>query len=251
MAKQVGIIKLKGTIGDISFYKTRDGHLARSKGGVDKNRILNDPAFQRTRENGQEFGVAGKGGKLVRTALRILLQNAADKRVSNRLTQKLLAIVKTDPTNDRGLRTVQDGDLNLLKNFDFNIGGKLASLLYVPYTSTIDRVAGTVNTAIDAFVPVNSIVAPSGTTHFKISVGGAEIDFVAETFVFDTESSAILPWDASNVAALSLTGNLTANSTVAMVQVLGIEFYQEVNGQMYSLKNGSYNALTVVTIDTP
>jgi hypothetical protein len=33
--------------------------------------------------------------------------------------------------------------------------------------------------------------------------------------------------------------------------VLGIEFYQEVNGQMYALKNGAYNALAVVIVDTP
>ena len=72
MAKQTGIIKLKGTIGGISFYKTSDGDLAREKGGVDKSRIANDPAFQRTRENGAEFGAAGKGGKLVRVG-RILL----------------------------------------------------------------------------------------------------------------------------------------------------------------------------------
>lgn len=39
MARQTGIIKLKGTIGDISFYKSADGHLARYKGGVDANRI--------------------------------------------------------------------------------------------------------------------------------------------------------------------------------------------------------------------
>ncbi|WP_452231892.1 hypothetical protein [Lacinutrix sp. MEBiC02595] len=39
MARQTGIIKLKGTIGDISFYKSADGHLARYKGGVDKNFI--------------------------------------------------------------------------------------------------------------------------------------------------------------------------------------------------------------------
>ena len=61
MARQNGIIKLKGTIGDISFYKTGDGHLAREKGGIDASRIANDPAFQRTRENGAEFGTAGKG----------------------------------------------------------------------------------------------------------------------------------------------------------------------------------------------
>jgi hypothetical protein len=69
MARQKGIIKLKGTIGDITFYKTQDGHLAREKGGIDASRIKTDPAFQRTRENGSEFGRAGKAGKVLRTAL--------------------------------------------------------------------------------------------------------------------------------------------------------------------------------------
>jgi hypothetical protein len=35
-----------------------------------------------------------------------------------------------------------------------------------------------------------------------------------------------------------------------VIQVLGVEFYQEVNGQMYPLKNGTYNALAVVYVDT-
>ena len=39
MAKQSGIIKLEGTIGDVTFYKSKDGLLARSKGGVDASRI--------------------------------------------------------------------------------------------------------------------------------------------------------------------------------------------------------------------
>tara|TARA_B100000809_G_scaffold213192_1_gene217433 strand:+ start:6500 stop:6802 length:303 start_codon:yes stop_codon:yes gene_type:complete len=99
MAKQTGIIKLKGTIGDISFYKTADGHLARGKGGIDASRIANDPAFQRTRENGAEFGRAGKDGKVVRNAIRVLLQNAKDKHVVSRLTTDLLKIVKTDTIN--------------------------------------------------------------------------------------------------------------------------------------------------------
>ena len=65
MARQKGIIKLKGTIGDITFYKTQDGHLAREKGGIDASRIKSDPAFQRTRENGSEFGRAGNAGSLL------------------------------------------------------------------------------------------------------------------------------------------------------------------------------------------
>ncbi len=133
MARQNGIIKLKGTIGDISFYKTGDGHLAREKGGIDASRIANDPAFQRTRENGSEFGAAGKGGKVIRNAIRILLQNAKDKRVVSRLTTDLLKVVKTDAVNERGLRTIQDGDMSLLKGFEFNINGKLGSTLFARF----------------------------------------------------------------------------------------------------------------------
>jgi hypothetical protein len=72
MARQKGIIKLKGNIGDITFYKTKDGHLPRKRGAASMR--ASDPAF-RTRENGAEFGRAGKAGKVLRTAFRTLLIN--------------------------------------------------------------------------------------------------------------------------------------------------------------------------------
>src|SRR5690554_5324320 len=105
MAKQKGILKLKGTIGDYTFYKTKDGYLAREKGGIDKDRIMNDPAFKRTRENGMEFGTAGKGGQLIRKAERVLLRQASDHRLTSRLVQVLMQVIKSDPLNDRGKRT--------------------------------------------------------------------------------------------------------------------------------------------------
>jgi len=251
MAKQTGIIKLKGTIGGISFYKTSDGHLAREKGGVDANRIANDPAFVRTRENGSEFGRAGKGGKVLRNAIRILLQNAKDKRVVSRLTKDLLAIIKTDTTNERGLRTLTDGDFNILLGFEFNLNGKLGTTLFAPYVNAFDRVSGDATLNLDPFSPTLRIAAPTGTTHFKVVMGAAELDFANEASIFESDETAIVPYTSADTAAIALTASLTANSTVDVVQVLGIEFYQEVNGQMYELKNGAYNALSVVTVDTP
>ena len=62
MSEQKGIIKIKGTVGDLTFYKSQDGFLVREKGGVEKERIANDPAFVRTRENGKEFGASGNAG---------------------------------------------------------------------------------------------------------------------------------------------------------------------------------------------
>ena len=77
MAKQRGIIKLEGTIGDITFQKTQDGYLAKEKSSIPASRIATDPAFQRTRENNAEFGRAGKAGKVLRNALRGALQKSS------------------------------------------------------------------------------------------------------------------------------------------------------------------------------
>ncbi|WP_281980331.1 hypothetical protein [Tenacibaculum mesophilum] len=250
MARQIGIIKLKGTIGDISFYKSSDGHLARAKGGVDANRIANDPAFQRTRENGSEFGRAGKSGKLLRNAIRILLQNAKDKRVTSRLTKDLVAVVKADTTNERGLRTIQDGDLSLLESFEFNLNGKLATTLFAAYTNAFDRISCDATLNLAAFSPTVRIAAPAGTTHFQIVMGAAELDFANESSSFENDETAILPLTSTDTAAIALTASLSANSTLPVVQVVGVKFYQEVNGQMYDLKNGSYNALAVAIVDS-
>ncbi|TRX09901.1 hypothetical protein FNW12_01950 [Flavobacterium gawalongense] len=248
MARQKGIIKLKGTIGDITFYKTKDGHLAREKGGIDASRIANDPAFQRTRENGSEFGRAGKAGKTLRTALRTLLLNSADSRMVSRLTQTMVKVIQADLTNKRGLRNVIDGEAELLVGFEFNIGGKLGTTLFVPFVGGIDRVTGEITVDLESFIPANMIAAPSGTTHFKIISAGAEIDFEAEVFVTTNSETAILPWDMTPTVAINHLNAVTPNSTKPLFLALGVEFYQEVNGRMYPLKNGSYNPLALVQV---
>ena len=248
MAKQKGIIKLEGTIGDITFYKSQDGYLAREKGGIDANRIASDPAFQRTRENGNEFGAAGKAGKMLRVALRALLQNTADNRMVSRLTQEMVKVVQADAINARGERNVIDGEAELLEGFEFNKNGKLGTALYAPFAAVINRVTGLLNVDIPPYVPVNMIAAPGGTTHYKIISAGAEIDFENETFVIDNNNSAILPWDSVATIALNLSNAVTANSTHPLFMALGIEFYQEINGVKYTLKNGAFNALALVKV---
>ena len=249
MARQKGIIKLKGTIGGITFYKTsQDGHLAREKGGIEKSRIMNDPAFQRTRENGSEFGRAGKAGKLLRTTLRALLLNSADGRMVSRLTKQMVKVIQADLVSERGLRNVIDGEAELLLGFEFNIRGKLGTSLFAPYTSAIDRVTGDMTVDIPPFIPINMISAPSGTTHYKIVSAGAEIDFEEETFIEQHAETAILPWDAAATVAIAQSNAVTAASTKPLFLALGIEFYQQVNGQMYSLKNGAYNPLSLVAV---
>lgn len=249
MAKQQGIIPLKGTIGNITFYKSKDGYLAREKGGVDANRIASDPAFQRTRENGAEFGRAGTAGKLLRTALRTVLQHSADSKMVSRLTREMMKVVQADVINTRGQRNVIDGEVELLTGFEFNENGKLGTSLSAPYTTNLDRVTGVLQADVPSFIPGNMITAPAGATHFKIVSAGVEIDFENENYVVNSQSSNELPWDSTATAAISLSNQVTANSTHPLFLVLGIEFFQEVNGVRYPLKNGAFNALALVNVN--
>lgn len=250
MARQKGILKIKGTIGDITFYKTKDGYLVKEKSAVEGNRIANDPAFQRTRENNSEFGRAGKAGKVLRTALRPLLLNTADSRMVGRLTQAMMKVIKADTVSDRGQRNVIDGETELLIGFEFNSNGKLSNSLYAPTTSNIDRVTGEITLEIPSFVPINMIAAPAGTTHFKIISGGAELDFEAESHVVATSETAILPWDSTPTTLITHTNTVTPNSTKPLFLAVGVEFYQEVNGTNYPLKNGAYNPLSILSVDS-
>ena len=41
---------------------------------------------------------------------------------------------------------------------------------------------------------------------------------------------------------------VTADSVNPLFLTVGVEFYQEINGEMYALKNGSYNPLAIIRV---
>jgi hypothetical protein len=123
--------------------------------------------------------------------------------------------------------------------------------LYAAFAAAINRVAGTIILNVPPFIPINMIAAPSGATHYKIVSAGVEVDFENEVSRSDLQESAILPWDNALSVDLLLTNNITPNSPNVLFAMLGIQFYQDVNGVKYPLKNGAINSLAIVRVDTP
>lgn len=238
-------------MGDVSFYHTGpDGYLARQKGGVSGDRIKNDSQFERTRENGEEFGNANEAARLVRNSLRALIAGAADSRMVSRFGARMIAIAKSDSTSVRGKRNVADGDLTLLQGFEFNVAGKLAQTLYVVCTPTVDRVAGTATINLPAFVPQDMIAAPPGATHARLVSGVASVDFRAKTYTVVTAKSADIVLGPQEQPTVNLTHLVGPNNTRPLFVALGIDFLQDINGALYPLKVGSFNALSLIAVDT-
>jgi len=249
MAKQKGILPIEGTIGNLTFLKTKDGYMVKQKSEISADKIANDPAFLRTRENNAEFARAAKAGKVLRTAFRSLVKKASDHRMVSRLTKRFKEVIKLDAVNPRGMRNVIDGEATLLEGFDFNINGKLNTTLYAGYTTSINRVTGELKIEIPGFVPTEKIAAPAGTTHFRIMSSGASVDFENKVFTEDSTETGYLPLNDVATAATDLSNMVATNSTHPLILILGIEFFQEVNGTQYPLKNGVFNALSVVKVD--
>ncbi len=254
MAEQKGVLPLKGTIGNLTFFKTQDGYMAKAKSEISKEKFASDPNFDRTRENMAEFANAVEAGKHIRTPFSKLLKKSSDGRMISRLSLKCYRVLQTDTVGKRGKRTVAKGDISLLDEFEFNKKGFLSTALVAPYTVTFTRTTGNVQFDAPVFIPKEDIAAPKGATHYQLQLAAAPVDFDAKKdknpATFQT-ASAFLPWDNNPSADLALTLVLPANSTFPVFILLQIQFSELMNGDYYPLKNGAFNACAVIDVDLP
>lgn len=248
MARQKGIIKFEGTLDEITFYKTQDGYLAKTKSGVSAERIATDPAFARTRENGFEFAMSAAAGKFLRDTIRSMMLEAADSRVTSRLTQVMTIIKSYDSTSPRGERNVgvgiaQPGAKEELNGFDFNISALLGSILFKPVN--VNTTTGEIT--ITGLVPVNDIAFPTNATHFTLSGAYALLDFATGIGSIEFTNALNLPINGTSTN-VSLIPAAVPTGTGTKVFLLKLEFFQMVNAIQYTLKNGAFNALTIVEV---
>jgi hypothetical protein len=217
--------------------------------GVSADRIKNASAFERTRENNAEFKRAGKAAKLLRMIFREVTIIAKDKITHARLLEVLISIIKGDPINERGARTVNNGDLKELMNFHFNERAGITNSLFVRCPINFNRVSGEVVVNVPVFVSRNMVEKVTGMTHFKIVAAAAAINFDTEEYGYAMQGTPELPYNSDPTQAATLTMALPPNSTSIVVAVLGIEYYQQVNTRSYPLKSGEQNASTIMLVD--
>jgi hypothetical protein len=248
MARINGMIKIEGTLENLTFYKNGGDHFVRTKGGVSKSRIMNDPAFVRTRENGTEFSSIAASGKLLRTALGPLLFKAKDSRLSSRMLQLLSKVKNLDATSVRGMRNVSEGFTNsagktLLVGFDFNARASLGSVLNA--SILVDVATGVLT--FSAFDPTQQLKAAEGATHFSMQSGFLVVDFATSEYALELSDELVFPLVLGEISPV-LTPNAVPTGTGVAMQVVLLEFFQQINGVNYLLNNGAYNVLHVVAV---
>ena len=264
MARQKGPLKYVGTLGDIRHFKIKgnNGFFAGLVGGPTGEQVKNDPAFQRTRENMNEFGGCAMAGKSIRVGVASLMKSMADSQVTGRLTAIMKKINLEDGSEARGKRAVLISQVpQYLKGFEFNRFTSFNGAFNAPFTLTASAGRDSSTLDVPIFNPLNYLNIPAGASHFRIinSISVlSDFEFNATTGVYEpkeqalnelvnVEHSAYLPVD--NMTPLvqlvaTLPGTPTMSTDANLINIVGIEFYQEVNSNYYVFNQG--NAMKIV-----
>lgn len=259
MAKQVGLVRYNGTMGGVRHFKIKGltGDFAGMKGGPSEEQVKNAPEFQRTRENMSEFSGCAKAGKSIRTALSELIRSMADPQVGGRLTSIMKKINLEDGTEARGQRKIEiSTQYQYLFGFNFDRNLSFHNVMTGGYslTHTVARTSADLETL--AFNPIDALNAPAGATHFRLINAIAVIsDFAYNSSTSSYEPVAAGLNEVSNIAygsynslssayagetiTSSLIAGITLNTDVSVLQVVGIEFSQLVNGVYYRFSSGN------------
>ena len=183
----------------------------------------------------------------MRDALRTQIQAASDRYMVSRLAKVMKSIINLDATSDRGMRQVVAANAASLLGFNFNLGAGLGQSLFSPYTVTPN--GATVTLAIPSLNPTVDIAAPTGATHYEILFGVASVNFVTKTYTSATVASplGILPLTGLVQTNVSQVATLPAAPTAdeLVIGVLGMNYYQQINGKYYPLNNNASNPLAV------
>jgi hypothetical protein len=246
MARQKGIIKINGRLDDLVFFQSRHGHLVRMNKPVSADRIANDPAFQRTRENGVEFKNSATSAKMLRDAIRSLLLGAKDPSVNERLSQVMAAIKKCDSISVRGARNVAAGiatpsGLAALRGFNFNIHSPVSAKVKKPFT--VDNKTGVIS--YSGLVPKTDVIAPPAATHVQFKGAWLRLDFSTGVYELIESNVVNLPIDAHSVN-VDLLPPAVPSGTGTDLFILKLEFFQETNGAQYALSDVAFTSLAIV-----
>ena len=250
MAYQTGIIKYKGSFKSIRNY-TNAGDpkvYAGEKGGANRNLIMNNSTFERTRENMSEFKGCGMAVKAIRRGLVQLLPEHVDKLFTGRLEKLIKMINCKDEEGVKGKRSIKISlHRPMLKSLTLQEKQKIDFELKKHTTTTHP------DSRTEATITVNELnpdpyLVPGNAQYYRLI---NHLSIISD-YIYDDEGrkyKPVSPLEATYAIAYSeyipintpLSGELKASfkegtiltESDTVLQCSGIEFYNRVGTDVY------------------
>jgi hypothetical protein len=248
MSKQQSIIKFKGKMDGISFFQKDGEYVARKANGPSREKLLNDPRFERTRENMREFvGLALASGSLSLAFAPV--KNLRDNRLRGRSAKIFRSIMVVDEGSVLGQRQILlSKQRPALKKTELNATTPLSSLLIAKVTSAHSEDRKTATITFDD-LQNHMVTAPLQATHFQIVQHVAilsDVVYNAEARRYEHANETLDTLSKTTFSeyipvkgvppTLTLETKLDADAltdNVSVVQALGILFFKKHGTAFY------------------
>nr|WP_276483309.1 hypothetical protein [Paraflavitalea sp. H1-2-19X] len=244
MAKLLPNGKLSGSIGNITYSPQPNGDVvAREKPAGAAEKILYNENCVRSRENFTEFGRAVSGAALVRYSLDNLIKGyaLADRNLSGRFNKIVVAVAKSDHTSKRGERRICQGQLEMLQSFAFREEKEQAfdKIFRAPITQRLDPITGTATLQLAPCRLKRYLKAVKNTTHIRLIVQVASLQFDQQEFNTECTASPYLPIVNTMHAPLTISTTVAVLPASILLTAIGVVFYaQQADGTFAELPGG-------------
>lgn len=91
MAEQTGMIRMKGTVAGVCFFKLNGKYYARKKSSLSSKRVKKDPSFHETMKYA---GLFAKASVIGSTVYQLLQKEKRGRKVYQQLTGKAMKLLK-------------------------------------------------------------------------------------------------------------------------------------------------------------
>ena len=231
-------MKLEGKIGDISFYISKYGPLARTIGAVSKERFHNDPKLARRKAAALDFGYVSSLGKLLRVGVASCCPLAEQGTTNQRLNAVLRAALKEDTDHPMGEKRITERNASALKGFNWRDEAPEDARLSVPLNVVLDAVAGTASLDIAALIPGQDVRMGPTIRAVDLSLVIAAVTQATKTCERVCDVIRIAA-DGNTPLSISLSCSLPAGSGSLWIAGVGVQGSAEIDGLMVAVPEES------------
>ena len=246
MARQIGHRKISGTIDGLTNYIMKGKAFVRKKSNLDRERVLKDKAFEKSRIALRQFTRASTCSKLIRRHLAHLMEHHPQKDMHNRLIKLIRPMIQKKEKDSQKKCALNTLPWNELEGFIFN---DLANTNALPLNELkIDiKQPGQVKMYIPDWAPIRKY-APDYAQRFRLTAAVACLNFNKEKSDSDEAASDYLPLGIKKMDDIQLSLQIPDMKGCPVFLAVGIIYYLETNGKLLELKNSKYSQCVIVKV---
>jgi hypothetical protein len=232
MAEQEEMMSFSGSLGNTTGYKRGKKYFKRKKTGSYQ------PPVESLKSAG-EFGKASKASALLRKAFKAYFLLPFIPDLHSRLSKVCAEVIRSGPIALKGKRQLFEGDLDLLKKFEFNIHRKFDSLSDLSIDVIINQDLITISVLPFTIDYHDSLI----NSRAKIMIGFAWFNFAAQTFKVINSNPIYLPVEETfGGGKVKLTLPKNEDCTLIIMGNICFENIISLNGNYGTIGNRRFKA---------